>query len=137
MKIAIPILGDTEISAHFGRSPAFLVITVEQGQIRHREIRANDQAGSGLGQHEPSPDSAHPLTHSHDHNRFVQLLGDCRAVVGLGMGAGARRALESAGLEVRLLAVPCPPEEAALEFASGRLESSPDLGCACSGHRHT
>lgn len=136
MKIAIPILTETEISAHFGRSPAFLILTVEQGRIQHRQIRTNDQAGPRLGQHEHSPDSAHPQAHSHDHNRFVQLLGDCRAVVGLGMGAGARRALESAGLEVRLLAGPCSPEEAALQFATGRLESSSGLGCACSGHHH-
>jgi len=136
MKVAIPILTETEISAHFGRSPAFLVLTVEQGQIQHREVRANDQAGPVLGQQQPSPDSAHSRTHSHDHNRFVQLLGDCRAVVGLGMGAGARRALESAGLEVRLLAGPCSPEDAALQFAAGRLQPGSGLGCACSGHHH-
>lgn len=136
MKVAIPILTETEISAHFGRSPAFLILTVEQGQIQHQEVRANDQARPGLGQHEHRPDSAQAHAHSHDHNQFVRLLGDCRAVIGLGMGAGARKALESAGIEVLLLAVPCSPEEAALQFASGRLEPSSGIGCACSGHHH-
>jgi predicted Fe-Mo cluster-binding NifX family protein len=136
MKVAIAVNDRTEISAHFGRSPAFLIFSVEKGQIQHREIRANDQATHGTGHHEQNHDSAQPHIHSHDHNRFVQLLGDCRAVVGLGMGAGARKALETAGIEVRLLDGPCSPEEAALRFESGLLESSPGVCCGGSGHHH-
>lgn len=128
MKIAIPITPGAEMSAHFGRSPAFLVLSLEQGRILHREVRANDQAAPGAAQALASS-GAHP----HDHSRFVRLLGDCQAVVGLGMGAGARQAFESAGVAVRILAAPCPPDEAALRYASGGLEGAP--GPACPGHR--
>jgi predicted Fe-Mo cluster-binding NifX family protein len=131
MKVAIAIDNRSNLSAHFGRSPAFLIFDVEQGQIQKREIRVNDQAQPAVRQdlcHEP------PGAPSHDHNRFVSLLGDCGAVVGLGMGAGARHALESAGIRVRLLEEPCPPEEAAIRFESGRLEANP--GACCGGHRH-
>lgn len=127
MKVAIAIDNRSDISAHFGRSPAFLIFTVENGRIMHREIRANDQAT-------PGAESELPHVHSHDHNRFVRLLGDCQAVIGLGMGAGARVALEAAGIDVRLLVAPCSPEEAAVRYESGLLESS--LGECCAGHGH-
>lgn len=132
MKVAVAITSETEFSAHFGRSPAFLVLRVENGQIQQRELRANDQAGHGS---EPPHDHAHPHAQAHDHSRFVQLLGDCQAVLGLGMGAGARHALEAAGLQVRVLAAPCAPEEAALRFAAGALNDQ-SVGCCGGGHPH-
>ena len=131
MKVAIAIDNRSEISAHFGRSPAFLIFTVENGRILHREIRSNDQAAPGTESVDPHAQSH---VHSHDHNRFVRLLGDCRAVIGLGMGAGARVALEAADINVRLLSEPCSPEEAAIRFESGLLESS--QGECCAGHGH-
>jgi len=130
MKVAIAITTDSEVSAHFGRSPAFLICSVEQGQIQSREVRANDQATPGQNrEHQHRPDHSH----AHDHNRFVQLLGDCHAVIGLGMGSGARLALEAAGINVRLLEQPCPPDEAALRYASGQLEAHP--GSCCGGRQ--
>ncbi|GLH69705.1 iron-molybdenum cofactor biosynthesis protein [Geothrix rubra] len=128
MKVAIPITTETEISAHFGRSPAFLVFALEDGQILGREVRPNDQAGPGP---EPAPAHGQAHAHAHDHSRFVQLLRDCQAVVGRGMGAGARQSLEAEGIAVRVLSAPCSPEEAALLFARGRLEV--DAGPTCGG----
>lgn len=133
MNVAVAILNETEISAHFGRSPAFLVLGVVGGQIRHREIRRNDQATPGVS---PDHHPGQPHAHAHDHNRFVRLLGDCQAVLGLGMGAGARVALEAAGIQVRLLEAPCSPEEAALRFEAGLLEASPGACCGGSEHPH-
>jgi hypothetical protein len=52
-------------------------------------------------------------------------------VVSLGMGAGARHALEAAGLTVHLLAADCSPDDAALGFAGGRLEAA--RGTCCGG----
>ena len=126
MKVAIPVTHDTRISAHFGRSPAFLILDVDQGRIHQRELRPNDQAGTGQDRH---PDHAHDHGHGHDHGRFVHLLGDCRAVVGLGMGTGARFSLESAGILVRILKAPCTPEEAAIRFEAGDLEADPGPSC--------
>jgi len=135
MKVAIAIDNRSEVSAHFGRSPAFLIFTVEGGRIEQREIRANDQA---IPENIHTHLDSHPHTHSHDHNRFVRLLGDCKVVIGLGMGAGARVALESAGIMVRILSEPCSAEEAAISFASGALEANPGISCGCHGHsQHT
>jgi predicted Fe-Mo cluster-binding NifX family protein len=131
MKVAIAVNHRSEVSPHFGRSPAFLVFQVEQGQILHREIRPNDQAGA---QHGSGPEHRGTQAHPHDHNRFVQLLGDCQAVIGLGMGPGARQALESAGITVRLLEAPISPEEAAIGFETGLLPAGP-RSCG-GGHVH-
>jgi predicted Fe-Mo cluster-binding NifX family protein len=132
MKIAIPVTRDERISAHFGRSPAFLILDVEQGQVRQRELRLNDQAGQGPGGQAPTHPAAghdHGHGHPHDHGRFVQLLRDCHAVVGLGIGPGARLSLESAGITVRILNAPCTPNEAALQFEAGALEAEPGPSC--------
>lgn len=127
MKIAIPMTRDQRISAHFGHSPAFLVLDVDQGRILQREVRPNDQATAPAG-HGHGPGQPHGHGH-HDHGRFVHLLGDCRAVVGLGMGPGARFSLESAGILVRILPAPCTPEEAAIRFEAGDLEAAPGPSC--------
>ncbi|MBK8571105.1 MAG: iron-molybdenum cofactor biosynthesis protein [Holophagaceae bacterium] len=131
MKVAVAIDHRSEISAHFGRSPAFLVCTVRDGRIEQREVRANDQAPP---EGAPTHQDGHPHAHAHDHSRFVRLLGDCRAVIGLGMGSGARIALESAGITVRILSAPCAPEEAVLQFESGLLDPDPGRSCGCRGH---
>ena len=131
MKVAVAIDNRSEISHHFGRSPAFLVFTVEKGVVGEREIRANDQATA-----DAVHDQIHTNAHPHDHNRFVQLLGDCQAVIGLGMGAGARQALESGGIKVRILNAPCTPEDAVIQFESGLLEANPGVCCGGSGHKH-
>ncbi len=124
MKIAVPVNEHEAMSPHFGRSHAFLVLEVEGGTIVRRDTRINDQAGSGQ-------DHVHGHAHGHDHARFVRLLGDCEAVVSLGMGAGARHALESAGLAVRLLDTGSTPDAAALRFANGSLNGT--QGTCCSG----
>lgn len=130
MKVAIPIHTPSRMSAHFGRSPGFLVVEVGGGRVLNQEIRINDQAGLGAERHDAHHhDHGHHHGHPHDHNRFVQLLGDCQAVVGLGMGAGARKSLEAAGIAVQLLRTPCTPEEAALRFEAGTLEPGPQT-CA-------
>lgn len=126
MKVAIPIHSPSRMSAHFGRSPAFLVLEVSDGLVLSQETRVNDQASLGEGQHDTRP---HDHGHPHDHNRFAQLLGDCQAVIGLGMGAGARKSLEAAGIAVHLLRTPCTPEEAALRLEAGTLEPGPQT-CA-------
>lgn len=132
MRVAIPVTRDEQISAHFGRSPAFLILDVDHGQVHRRAWRPNDQAGSepeGAAHPHPAAGRDHGHAHPHDHGRFVQLLGDCHAVVGLGIGPGARHSLESGGIKVRILKAPCTPDAAALQFEAGALEAEPGPCC--------
>lgn len=116
MKIAFPIDANGSLSPHFGRCVAFLVLDVAQNQILGRQLRINAQAA-----HHHSHESGHAHPHGHDHHAFVTLLGDCQVVIALGMGPGARRALEQGGLDVVLLDSPCEPDAAALRHVQGTL----------------
>ena len=145
MKIAVPTMDGTSISAHFGRSKGFLVFEFEGGAIRSRELRDNaqhkgheqDHACHGHGHdrhaiHDPQQGGGHH--HQHDHRGFATLLADCQAVIVRGMGAGAAQAMRAAGIRVCLIQEDCTPEEAVSAFASGRLMPQEGSFCGCHGH---
>jgi predicted Fe-Mo cluster-binding NifX family protein len=130
MKIAIPTMDESTISAHFGHSRAFLILDIVDQQILHREVRSNGQAT-------PQPAKSTQAEsgtghHHHDHGAFAQTLGDCQVILSRGMGPGARTALEQAGLTVVMVANDLPAEEAALAYARGTLHH--DAGVSCGGH---
>jgi predicted DNA-binding protein (UPF0251 family)/predicted Fe-Mo cluster-binding NifX family protein len=131
MRIAIPTMDGKTLSQHFGHSRGFLVLDMEQGNIRAQSFRENDQAAAP---HAHEQKEGHPHSHGHghghhDHNRFVTLLGDCQTVLVGGIGAPARRALESAGLQVILVRDTLDALEAATRFAKGELIPSPVQDC--------
>lgn len=129
MRIAFPTVDGARLSAHFGRCQSFLILEVEGGAIRSREIRANDQNHGHA--HAPGHDHGHPHghAHAHDHNAFVRLLGDCQAVLCAGIGPGARQALELAGLPIHLVSLKAQAEELALALAAGTLQER--IGPSC------
>lgn len=133
MKIAIPTMDGQTISAHFGRSRQFLVLEVTKGEIRSRELRANDQVHGSQDPNGEAHACGHGHGHDHDHGGFVRLLSDCSAVICGGMGGGARRALEGAGLKVCLVDVDRTPEEAAKAHESGDLQEREGADCGCRG----
>lgn len=126
MKVAIPSMDGASISAHFGRCRCFLVFGLEAGLIASREVRINGQAEAQS--HEEQVPGGH---HGHDHGAFVRLLADCQAVLCGGIGLGARRALEGAGLQVRVVGPALAPEDAARAFARGDLSTCEAGGCGC------
>jgi predicted Fe-Mo cluster-binding NifX family protein len=128
MKIAVPSMDGLTLSAHFGRSRYFLVLEVEGGQVRSRDLRPNVQATPG------EAGGSCAQGHGHDHAGFARLLADCDAVLSGGMGGGARTALTQAGIQVCLVDPALSPEAAALAFAAGTLEERPGSGCSCHGH---
>jgi uncharacterized protein len=129
MQIAIPTMDGQTLSQHFGHSKAFLILEVEQGTIRSQHLRENDQA-NGAHQHGHGQDSNHEHGHGHhDHNRFATLLKDCQVVLVGGIGAPARKALESAGLKVIQVKGTLNAVEAALLFSRGELVPSAAQDC--------
>ena len=130
MKIAIPTMDEVSISAHFGHSKGFLIVEVVEGQIRHLEFRANQQAApQAIIQDHSHVAGAH---HHHDHSAFARTLGDCQAALSRGMGQGARLALEGAGLKVVMLLEDLSALEAARLYAAGTLVGH--VGSCCPGH---
>jgi predicted DNA-binding protein (UPF0251 family)/predicted Fe-Mo cluster-binding NifX family protein len=129
MKIAIPTMDEQTLSAHFGRSKAFLVFDLENGQVLHREVRPNVH-----GHHEHGH-AGHGQGHGqHDHGGFISLLHDCSVVLSRGMGAGAWNALRGAGMKVYLVQQPVSAEEAVGLFLAGQLTENEEGVCHTHAH---
>ncbi len=128
MKVAIPSMDGQSISAHFGRSRYFLVVEVAEGLVITREQRSNEQASGGSREGHAHGQADH---HGHDHGAFARLLLDCEAVLCGGIGLGARRALEGAGLQVRVIDPALTPEDAARAFVRGDSSTGEAGGCGC------
>ena len=138
MKIAIPTMDGHSISAHFGKSRAFLVFETEGGAIKTRELRDNDQhkaKDSGQGCHGHIEAHGQEQVHHHDHGGFTRLLNDCQAVIVRGMGAGAVQAMRSAGIRIFHVDEACSPEDAVARFATGKLLAQEGGSCGCREHQ--
>jgi predicted Fe-Mo cluster-binding NifX family protein len=102
MRIAAITDDGKTISQHFGRAPYYLVATVKNGQIVHRELR--DKLGHTHFHNEPhegeQPGQLHGMgPASHDrHLRMAEAIADCEALLCRGMGAGAYYSMEQRGI---------------------------------------
>ncbi|MCE1229972.1 MAG: dinitrogenase iron-molybdenum cofactor biosynthesis protein [Firmicutes bacterium] len=143
MNVAFPTMDGVSISAHFGRSKGFLVLETEGAAVLHREVRENAQAAHGAhhGHDHAEPGALHGHghtggSHGHDHGAFARLLHDCQVVIVRGMGAGAVRALQQAGIRVCRVEEGCTPEEALARLAANQLADLQGGTCGCGGHAH-
>lgn len=92
MKIALITDDEKTISQHFGRAKYYLVVTIEEGTIKSRELREKLGHGqfSEIG-HEEHSHGNHEFsasTHS-KHTQMAETISDCAAVICGGMGMGA------------------------------------------------
>lgn len=102
MKIAFVADDSQTISAHFGRAPHVVVVTVEDGGEVSRELRAKEGHGGGHG-HDHDHDHGHDHGHHHrDHGSKFTPMEDCDVMVVRGIGSPAISHAENMGLEVFL-----------------------------------
>ncbi len=102
-KIAIATDDGNRIAQHFGRTPLFVVFTIDQGRVIDRELRPNTFTGhyrGGMGMGEGGAmrsfdDSDH---HKEVQSSVLQGLGDCRAVISAGGGRRIWETLQNAGI---------------------------------------
>lgn len=128
MRVAVPTNDGTSISEHFGRSAAFLIFEIENGQITSREARPNaaqhshaqGSCGDGSGRHEP-----------HSHAGILSSLSGCDVVICAGMGSRAAEALKSGGITPVLVAVLGSAEAAVSAYLKGELRSGSEDYCRC------
>jgi len=105
MKIAAITDDGTLISQHFGRSPYFLVLTIEDGKIVSRELREKLNHNHFSSQHH-HPDEPHERHHRHGqdegshrkHTEMANTIADCQAVLCGGMGRGAYTSMLQLGI---------------------------------------
>ena len=108
MKIAVVTVDGNTVSQHFGRSPYYAVVTVENGEVKSREMRQR-----GVGHFAPQG-SKHSEHHEENgrhgygpearmsHAAMAQEISDCQVLIAGGMGSGAYENLKEAGLNVIL-----------------------------------
>lgn len=108
MKIAVVTMDGKTVSQHFGRSPYYSIMTIENGEVKSRDLRerrtghfapGGPQHGSDL--HETGRHGYGPKAKS-SHAAMAQEISDCRVLIAGGMGSGAYENLKEAGLEVVL-----------------------------------
>ncbi|HNT55038.1 MAG TPA: NifB/NifX family molybdenum-iron cluster-binding protein [Anaerolineaceae bacterium] len=103
MKIAVITDDGKSISQHFGRAPYYLVLTIEEGKITHRELR------NKLGHHQFSAQEhageTHATQHGLDeasHNKHAGMadaISDCKALICGGMGTGAYESMRRLNIQ--------------------------------------
>ena len=106
IKIAIPTDDGITISRHFGQAKAFLIVTLDNGEITEQELRQLPDAGDH--------DHHHHHDHNHDHTHHQGMGGnpahmakfdyiqDCQVLIGGGMGQPAVQRLNNMGIQVAL-----------------------------------
>jgi predicted Fe-Mo cluster-binding NifX family protein len=148
MKIACITEDGQTISQHFGRAPYYLVLTIENDTVVHKEMRdklghqhfaAEESAptapGSVIGNRSYGNAAQAQVEHgprhgtdpaSHDrHVSMAQAIADCQVLLCRGMGYGAYQSMQQFGI------VPLVTEEADIDAAvqaylQGRLQDHPE-----------
>ncbi len=130
-RIAFVVEEDVDrISAHFGRSKTYLVVTLDAGEEVARETRPKFVAH---GKHQDFP---HEHSHGEGHHgQMVDPILDCQLVVARGMGQGAANHLKNAGIEVLLTDIKTV-NEALSAYQTGQLVNQPDRLHAHGGQQH-
>lgn len=124
MKIAAITEDGTTISHHFGRAPYYLVVTVENGQIVHRELR--EKLGHNQFSQEPHSEEHHGPYHGMDtashekHVRMSEAIADCEAVLCRGMGRGAYESMKTRGIRPVVTDIALI-DEAVMAYVEGRI----------------
>jgi len=123
VKIAIATDDGRTVSQHFGRSAQYIVLTVENGTVVTREIRAkfspHGSGPEGHQEHETGPHGTRPASDAR-HDQMAAAIADCSAVICGGMGQGAYGRMKANGIRPIVTDIR-DVEEAAIQCATGRL----------------
>jgi len=129
MKIAAVTNDGLTISQHFGRATHYAVLTVEDSKIIKREMR--DKLGHS---HFAGQEQRHEQGQRHGfgpeaqdrHTRMIHAIEDCQVLLARGMGWGARKSLEQAGIKAILTDV-ADIEAAVKAYVAGEIVDHTEL----------
>ena len=112
MKVAIVTTDGHTVSQHFGRSPYYKVVTIDDGQVVSEEMRERGTGHFARGQrheshghwHQTGRHEGHGFGPEADarHAAMAAEIADCDVLVAGGMGRGAYESFSRAGLNVIL-----------------------------------
>ncbi len=121
LRIAIPTEDGQRISAHFGRAPRYVVVTVDEGRIVSREERAKAHHAEHEHHHHHDHENGHEHGHGHHFLAMIEPIRDCQVVIVGGIGEPGYRRLLAAGYEVYLAGGRI--DDAVEAYLAGRLSS--------------
>lgn len=124
MKIAAVTSDNTTISGHFGRARYYVVVTVEDGQIVHRERR--DKIGAPSALSAETIEGGEVQQGGDPHTQLIASIADCDVVLSRGMGQGMYATLQAAGVRVFFTNV-LFIDKAIAAYIEGGLEEHPEL----------
>jgi predicted Fe-Mo cluster-binding NifX family protein len=102
MKIAAITDDGKTISQHFGRAPYYMVVTVENEKIIHRDLREKLGHAHFVNQTHPEeqpgqPHGMDPISHN-KHMQMAEAIADCKVLLCRGMGMGAYESMKMRGI---------------------------------------
>lgn len=125
MKIALITDDGKTISQHFGRALQYAVLTIENGEIVQRELRAklgHQHFANESHDHVHEPGQRHgfdPASQTR-HTQMAEVITDCEALLCRGMGTGAYESMKASGIRPIVTDVEAI-DEAALAFSRGEI----------------
>ncbi len=129
MKIAFVSDDEKTISQHFGRAAYYVVLTIEDGKVTHKEKRNKLGHAHFSGQQEAHHEhGATGAGHGFEpgamerHASMAQAILDCKALIVGGMGAGAYQGMQQAGIEPIVTDIESI-DEAAAAYIAGTLKN--------------
>ncbi len=125
MRIAIATDDGKRVAGHTGRCRGFAVYDVDGGEVTAREYREN----TFTHHHRVGPSAEHDHAGSaHSHAPLLDALGDCSVLISRGMGPRLLADLSARGIDA-FICTADGVEQAALDFAAGKLERLEGGGC--------
>jgi len=125
MKIAAVTADGKTISHHFGRAPYYLVVTTQDSNIIHRDMRdklcharfqeeeqTHDEESGERHGYGPAADSRHA--------RMLEAITDCEAVLCRSMGMGAYESMKARGIRPVVTDI-ADIDEAVRAYVSGQI----------------
>lgn len=129
MKIAVATNNGENVTGHLGRCRSFLVYTIENEEIKERELRTNTFTHHGSGEHQHGKHEHGAGEHrGHSHGALVQGLNDCKAVIFQSGGWRVINDLERANIKP-VLTDESFADSAVEKYIAGTLEEKPDNTC--------
>lgn len=128
-KIAVITDDGKTISQHFGRAQYYLVITVNNGQITHCELR--QKLGHTHFASHPHPEEQPGQLHGMSfglHQKHIQMaetIADCEALLCRGMGMGAYQSMQALGIRPVVTDI-ADIEAAVMAYVSGTIVDQTD-----------
>lgn len=129
MKVAIATDDYKNVTGHVGRCEGFLVVTVENGEVKETEQRENNFTNHGRGGHHGHGDGYHHgEEHKNGHARLAEGLNDCSHLICHGVGWRLVEDLTSVGIKP-IITSEIDGIEAAKKLENGSLEILDDAEC--------